>query len=403
MRAVEPAGLVFDLSSERFYQDPHRTFERMREEAPVYYDPDGDFYALTRHRDVMAAYRDYTTYSSAGGLDLEMMRAGQKPPKMILFMDPPEHGRMRALVKNAFTPSAIVRQRTVVEQVVRRFLQAIERPEFDLVADFAALFPVEVVSSILGVPEESRHQVRMWSDEITRFQPGQPGRNDVANRAILELFTFYCEMVQARRTSLTDDMISTLVAAEVLDDDGNHSQLDDFEIASFAMMLGAAGAVTVTKLMGSLIALLGLHSDQWHQLRKNRAKIRNAIEETLRFEGPILYNLRRTTKPVVLHGVTIPPDKPVLLCTASANRDPDVFPEPDRFDIDRNVSTAQSLGMGYGIHNCLGAALARMEAAIALDQLLDFMPSYQIRWEGSARVHSSNESGWSQLPLRVLR
>lgn len=395
--------LVFDPFSDSFYADPHGTFRWMREQAPVYYNPELDFYALTRHTDVVAAYRDHSTYSSAGGLDLEMMRSGQEPPKMILFMDPPEHGRMRSLVRNAFTPGAISAQHIVIADVIRQHLDAVASDRFDLVQDFAAPFPVEVVTRMTGVPEQFRQQVRAWSDEITRFKPGQVSRDTSANRAILELFTFYYNLVQQRRAEPENDMISALTQAEVDGGEGAASTLDDGEIASFAMLLGAAGAVTVTKLVSSLIALLAQHPDQWNALRDDPTKIRGAVEEALRFDGPILYNLRRTRVATTLHGVTIPAGKPVLLCTASANRDPAAFPDPEHFDIGRSFVGTPSLGMGYGIHNCLGAALARMEAAVALQQLLEFMPDYEVDWEGCRRVHSSNETGWSQLPVRLLK
>ncbi len=197
-------------------------------------------------------------------------------------------------------------------------------------------------------------------------------------------------------------MISTLIGAEVTRDNGEVSNLDDLEIASFIMLLGGAGAVTVTKLIGSTIALLAKHTDQWQRLLDDRTKIVAAVEEALRFDGPILYNVRCTLNEVTLHGVTIPPNKPVLLCNASANRDPEAFADPDLFDIDRDSTRAQHLGLGYGVHSCLGAALARLETAVALDHLLDFMPRYQVSWDDCVRVNSSHEAGWSHLPVRVL-
>ena len=162
-------------------------------------------------------------------------------------------------------------------------------------------------------------------------------------------------------------------------DDGQMSGLDDLEIASFATLLGGAGAETVTKLISSAVAVFARNPEQWQKLLEDRSKVPAAVEELLRYEGPVQYNVRRSQREVTLHGVTIPAGKPVFLLGGSANRDPAAFTDPESFDIEReSLPSLQSIGLGYGIHSCLGAALARMETAIALDKLLDFMPRYEV-------------------------
>jgi cytochrome P450 len=185
-------------------------------------------------------------------------------------------------------------------------------------------------------------------------------------------------------------------------DDGQKARLDDVEIAGFAVLLGGAGAETVTKLVANALVLFARNPDQWQKLLDDRSKIPAAVEEVLRYEAPAQYNVRYSLKPVHLHGVTIPAGKPVFLVGGSANRDPDAFTDADKFDIDRDRTEAQNLGFGYGIHSCLGAALARMESAIALEKLLDFMPRYEVIWEGCRRVSMQNVAGWSNVPVRVL-
>jgi cytochrome P450 len=399
---MSPSELVFDPYSADFYANPHELFRRMREEVPAYYNKQLDFYALTRYEDVAAAYRDFQTYSSARGLDLTMVTSGQDPPKMILFMDPPDHGRMRSLLNKAFTARAIQSQRNTLIELVQRFLRTVDPRGFDVVQDFSALFPVEAITAMAGVPDEFRQQVRFWVEETLGSQPGRVEANEAGMKAWLEIAAYYYNLIEERRRQPQDDMISTLIAAEMRQQNDEASRLEDYEIALFALLLVGAGAETVTKLVGNAVAIFAQHPDQWQKLSNDRRQIPAAVEELLRYDGPVLYNVRCTRREVTLHGVTIPAGKPVLLCTASANRDPDTFTDADTFDIGRDHTAAQHLGLGYGIHSCLGAALARMETAIALEHLLSFMPRYEVMWEDCRRVSSSNSTGWSHLPVRVL-
>ena len=219
----------------------------------------------------------------------------------------------------------------------------------------------------------------------------------------MDIAAYYHNLVQQRRRQPRDDMISTLIAAEIRRDTGEITCLQDHEIAFFAMLLSGAGVETVTRLLGSAVAIFAEHTDQWQKLLDDRSKIPAAVEELLRFDGPVLYNVRCTRTEVTLHGITIPAGKPVLLCGASANRDFRAFGNPDVFDIDRGHGQAPHLAFGYGVHSCLGSALARMECAIALEHLLDVMPRYEIIWQECKRINSANTAGWSHVPVRVLQ
>lgn len=398
------AELVFDPFSADFFNGPYETYRRMREEAPVYYSERYDFYALSRHADVAAAFKDFETYSSAYGVDLGMVRTGQKvPAKMIISLDPPEHRHMRSLVNKVFTPRAIAALKVMVTEQIERFLAASDPDEFDVVQDFSALFPVEVITRMLGVPAAYRQKVRLWIDELLHREPGQIEMSDAGNQAMANSWVMYYELIQRRRAEPQDDMISSLIAAEVEREDGETTRLRGSEIAGFATLLGGAGAETVTKLIGNAAVVFARNPDQWRKLLDDRSKIPAAVEELLRYDAPSQYNVRRSMKDVVLHGVTIPAGKPVFLIGGSANRDPDAWTDPDVFDIDRDRAEAQNLGFGYGIHSCLGAALARMESAIALEKLLDRMPRYEVLWDGCKRVSMQNVAGWSHVPVRVLR
>lgn len=396
--------LVFDPFSADFFNGPYETYRRMREEAPVYYSAEYDFCALTRHADVAAAFRDHETYSSAYGVDLAMVRTGEKPPaKMIISLDPPEHRHMRSLVNKVFTPRAISRLQDMVDETVEQFLRAVNPDEFDVVSDFSALFPVEVITTMLGVPPEYRQQVRLWIDEQLHREPGQIEVSEAGMNAMAQAWLMYYDLIKQRRAEPRHDMISALVAAEVEREDGGVSKLRNSEIAGFATLLGGAGAETVTKLIGNAVAVFAHHPEQWQMLRKDRDKIPAAIEELLRYDAPAQYNVRRTMREVELHGITIPAGKPVFLVGGSANRDPEAWTDADTFDIDRDRTEAQNLGFGYGIHSCLGAALARLECSIALDKLLDFMPGYEVLWDRCERVSMQNVAGWSHVPVRVYR
>jgi cytochrome P450 len=214
---------------------------------------------------------------------------------------------------------------------------------------------------------------------------------------------FYYELVKQRREEPRDDLFSKMIEAEIEREDGEKTNLDDIEIAGFATLLGGAGAETVTKLVGNAPVVFGRNPDQWQKLLDDRSKIPAAVEELLRYEAPSQYQVRRSMKDVHLHGVTIPAGKPIFLINGAANRDPEAWTDPDKFDVDRDRTEAQNMGFGYGIHSCLGAALARMESAIALEKLLDFMPRFEVDWEGCQRVHMQNVLGWKNVPVKVLR
>jgi cytochrome P450 len=397
--------LVFDPFSEEFFTDPYPTYRRMRKEAPVYYDEKHDFYALTRHKDVSAAFKDYETYSSARGIDLAMVKNNNLPQesKSMIFMDPPEHRRMRSLVNKVFTPRAITALKNTVTELIEYHLSRVDPNQFDVVADFSALFPVEVISTVLGVPAERRQQIRHWVDASLHREHGQIEMDETNWKAVTDTAAYYYNLIQERRKDPQDDMITGLIAAEVeRGGGGGTTQLDDFEITGFCTLLGGAGAETVTKLVGNAIVQFARNPDQWQKLLDDRSKVPAAIEEVLRYEAPAQYNVRCSLKDVRLHGITIPAGKPVFLLGGSANRDPDAFTDADKFDIDRDRTEAQNLGFGYGVHSCLGAALARMESAVALEKLLDLLPRYAVIWDDCKRVSMQNVAGWSNVPVRVL-
>jgi len=395
--------VVFDPFSDEYFNDPYEIYLRMQDDAPVYYSEEFDFYALTRHADVAAALKDHETYSSTRGCDLAMVQSEEGPQKSIIFMDPPEHRVLRSLVNKAFTPRAIQSQRETVEQLVDHYLAQVDPDNFDVIQDFSGPFPVEVITRMAGVPEEYRQQVRHWIDTSLTREPGNIGYTEAGMQAAIDSGMYYYKLAQERRANPQDDMISRLIAAEIVGEDGQPRKLDDIEIAGFTSLLGGAGAETVTKLVGSAVVTFAKNPEQWQMLLDDRSKVPAAVEEMLRFDGPVHYNVRFTLKDAQLHGTTIPAGKPVFLMKAAANRDPRAFTDAHVFNIDRDRTEAQNLGFGYGIHSCLGAALARLETTIAVERLLDFMPRYEVNWDGLEKVHMQNVAGYHHVPVKVLR
>lgn len=395
--------VLFDPFSEEFFTDPYETFRRMRDEAPVYHSPEYDFYALSRHQDVAAAFKDHETYSSAYGVDLAQVRKGEVTKHGgIIAMDPPAHRRMRSLLNKVFTPRAIEARRELVTSTIDDVLSRVDPAGFDFVQDFSALFPVEVMTIMQGVPEEDRQQIRLWIDAFLHRDTGQVEMSEAGLQSAIDMSVYYYKLIKARREDLGDDLLSKLIESEIEREDGQMTPLDNLEITEFAVLLGGAGAETVTKLLGNAAVVFAQNPDQWQKLLDDRSKVPLAVEELLRFEPPAQYNVRRSMREVTVHGVTIPAGKPVFLIGGSASRDPRDWSDPDVFDIDRDRSEAQNLGFGYGIHSCLGAALARMESIVALEKMLDFMPRYEVDWDGCQRVAMQNVAGWQNVPVRVL-
>ncbi|MBY6388839.1 cytochrome P450 [Rhodococcus erythropolis] len=396
-------AVIFDPFSEEYFTNPYDTYRRMRDEAPVYYNEQYDFYALTRHADVAAALKDTDTYSSAKGVTLDQILLGDDPGgASIITMDPPKHRRMRSLVNKVFTPRAIQKLDPLIRKTVHHYLSRVDPTAgFDVISDFSGLFPVEVITTMLGVPEADRQQVRLWLDTTLERRAGKLGMSRAGVEAMRNTGMLYYRLIGQRRAEPLDDMITALTTVEVDREDGTRTSLDDIEIAAFCTLLGGAGAETVTKLIGNAMVQLSWHPDQWSQLQADRAMIPAAVEEVLRIEAPAQYAVRYTHKSVRLHNVTIPAAKPVLLIEASANRDERAFASADSFDINRDRSHAQNLGFGYGVHSCLGAALARAESAIALEYLLDLLDDYAVDYDRLTRVRMTSVAGWATVPIRA--
>lgn len=397
-------AVEFDPMSDEYFDDPSEVYRRLRDEAPVYHNERYGFYALSRFDDVAAAHRDWQGFSSSYGVDLHMLtqHTDMSGLRMIIMMDPPEHARFRALVSRVFTPRAVTDLEPMIREVISGFLEPLEeRDTFDVVADFSALFPVEIISRMLGVPEGRRQQIREALDLSLHREAGQVGPTDEGVAAMIEMVAYYHELIAAKRADPGDDMLSRLTQVTVDRGDGVETGLDDEEIAGFAGLLGGAGAETVTKLIGNAAVLFDRNPAQWQRILDDPGAIPAAVEEILRLLPPSQYQGRYCVEDRTFEGGTIPAGSPVLLVTGAATRDPRAFERPDEFDIDRPPSV--SLGFGHGVHSCLGAALARMESRIALEELARRWRRLEVDDAGLRRVHMSNVAGYSNVPVTAGR
>lgn len=379
---------------------PHEVWRRMRDEQPVYRNDTYDFWALSRFADVEHAHRDVATFSSARGTVLELMGHDMASTGQMIFMDPPDHTALRTLVSRAFTPRRVA----TLEQRIRRLCADLLDPlvgasHFDFVQDFGAQLPSRVISALVGVPPEDQEEQRQNIDLIFHIEPGVGMINHVSLSAQIALVEYLGDLVDRRRADPQDDLVSALCQAEITDEHGTARRLTRAEAASFTNLLFSAGTETVGRLLGNAAVVLAAHPDQRARLVARSDVIPNAVEELLRFEAPSPVQGRWTMRDVELHDASIPAGSKVLLLTGSAGRDERAFPDPDRFDVTRQLH--HHVSFGYGIHFCVGAALARMEGRIALEETLRRFPEWDVDADHVTRQHTSTVRGYSEVRVLV--
>jgi cytochrome P450 len=394
--------MIYDPFSYDFHEDPYPVYRWMRDEAPLYRNEALDFYALTRFQDNLDAFVDKDLYTSTWSTSLEFMDGPKPDSGLMIYMDPPEHNRYRGLVSKAFTPRRIEELEPRIRAIAAAYLDPlIGRDRFDVVKEFTARLPMDVISTLLGIPESDRRFVQEGSNAILHRDPGNPLPTPAAIAASQQVIAYLDAQIAERRARPRDDMMTHLTRVEWQDDDGATSRLSDFDIRSFLLLLATAGNETVTKLLATAFHELWRNPDERQVLLDEPRFIPNAVEETLRYDPPSQYQGRVTTRDATLHGELVPEQSRVLLVNGASGRDERVFPDPDRFDVRREIEL--HLGFGYGRHFCLGAALARLESRIAIEELLRRFPHYEIPADGIERMHSSNVRGLSGLILEPVK
>jgi len=389
-------SLVYNPYLFETQHNPYPIYARLRDEAPVYYNPDLDFWALSRYADVLGAHKDPVTYISSRGVTLEGAEGDQD---LLITKDPPLHDWHRKVVSRVFTPRRVNGLEPFMREYCARLLDPfVGERGFDVVEQFSIQLPLAVIGELLGIPEELRQEVHHLADRMfTRDETGTVSQDAAA--AQVELATLLFGVVTDRRRNLGDDVISLLISTEVTDDEGNGWYLTDEELATRVLELAFAGHETVARLVANGVVALAWYPQQRAELVADRSLLPNAVEEMLRWDAPSHYQGRWTATDVTLHGTTIPADSRVILVTGAANHDDRVYEEPALFDIHRKIDTTVSFG--YGVHFCLGASLARLETRIAFDELLDRFPEYGIDDAGIERMRSSNVRGLAKLPITL--
>jgi cytochrome P450 len=394
--------MEFDPYSEAFFEDPWEIYRWLRDEQPVYHHEDLGFWAVSRYDDCVEVHRDTAAFTSTRGVSLDQLRNAAYGASIdqasIIMMDPPMHERMRKLVNRAFTPRRIAEWEPVVERVIGGFLDGLAGAgSFDAVIDLSGPFPVEVISEIVGVPADDRQQLRHWTDTMLEREIGNPFPPPAGIEAAVAMNTYVLDLVADKRRHPSDDMIGHLLSAEVEREDGTVERLDDLEVARFVTLLTAAGAETVTKLVGNGVMTFAEHPDQLARLQAEPGLADSAVDEVLRWRAPSQYQGRFSLKDRDVRGTTIPAGNPVLIVTGAANRDPRAYDDPDRFDIGRTGPLG--ISFGHGIHYCIGAHLARLEGRVAFGELYRRWPDLQVDLDAVRYVHMANVAGPASVPV----
>ncbi|TRW76762.1 cytochrome P450 [Mycolicibacterium sp. 018/SC-01/001] len=370
------AELHYSPFSRAVFDDPYPVYRRLRDEAPVYRDPEDRWWVLSRYADIAAALRDWQTFSSRLGPAPENPDDNGRKYS-IISMDPPKHDRIRSVLKGFFTPKAVAAMDATLRRVVTTHLDRLEPgTTFDAMTAFAFSIPTDVIGDLLGVPERDREQLRVWWEAfLTREESSvtMPPEAIAANR---EISSYIGDLIEQRRTSPGDDLISIVLGAGYDDPDLGRCELTPHEVLMFCNLLSAAGSETTQKLISNGLVALSEHPDQWNRIVADPSLIPAAVNEALRYDTPSHWVARTLTRPVELHGVTMAAGDWVLLLLGSANRDERRYVDPDRFVLDR--SGGADVYFGWGIHICLGQWLARREAALVFEYLAARHPRFTI-------------------------
>jgi len=388
-------GLYYDPYDVAIGADPYPTFRRLREERPLYYNEQHDFYALSRFADVEQGLVDRERYISGRGAVLELIKANiEFPSGVLIFEDPPRHTVHRGLLSRLFTPRKVAALEPKIREFCARSLDpVVGTGRFDFVADLGAQMPMRTIGMLLGIPEQDQESVRDHVDATLRTEAGQPMR--YSERGLSG--EHFAEYVDWRAEHPSDDLMTELLRAEFEDETGTIRRLTREEILTYVNVVAGAGNETTNRLIGWAGKVLAEHPDQRRALAEDHALIPNAIEELLRYEPPAPYVGRYVARSAEVHGQTVPEGSAILFLIGAANRDERRFPDPDRFDVHRKVG--QHLTFGYGTHFCLGAALARLEGRVALEEILKRFPEWEVDRDNARLASTSTVRGWETMPV----
>lgn len=387
--------LVYNPYAFDLHEDPYAVYRRLRDEAPAYWNDELEFWVLSRFDDVLEGFRDYDTFISSEGIALEARRGGARGAAMMIEVDPPDHTVLRKTVNRVFTARRVAEMEEATRNIVRDYVDAFAgRGEADLVAELTGPFPMDVISAVIGVPDEDREMLRQFADKLLIREDGQMKIPDTTIEGMFELLGYFQDDMARRREGHGTGLFTELAQ---LDIEGR--QLTDQELLGFCLLFIVAGHETTTKMVANSVELLSRHKDQQQMIVDEPGRIPDAVEEVLRFHNSTQYMHRTCSKVHEIHGQTMQPGDSVLLLIGAANHDEREFgPTAEVFDITRRPE--RNLAFGYGAHYCLGASLARMEGRVALEEIYRRLPDIDVDHDAKVRFHSGNVTGWSSLPVR---
>lgn len=391
--------LYYDPFDIEIDKDPHPVWKLMRDEAPLWWNDKHEFFALSRFADVKNALIDWDTFRSGKGSILEVIKAGvELPSGFILMEDPPSHDCHRGLMSRVFTPKKMEALEPKVREFCARSLDpVVGTGRFDFVADLGAQMPMRTIGMLLGIPEKDQEEIRDRLDASLKLEEGDDPTARYRDGEEADSHERFIEYIDWRREHPSDDLMTELLNAEFEDETGTRRKLTEQEVATYVGLLAGAGNETTTRLISWMGKLLAEHPDQRREIVEDRRLIPTAVEEILRYEAPSPVQARWVTRDVEFHGQVVPKDSTMVLINGSANRDEREFADADRFDIHRKAGN--HLSFGHGIHFCLGAALARLEGRVALDEVLNRFPEWEVDWDGAVQAHTANVRGWEKLPV----
>jgi len=392
------SDIYYDPYDPEIDADPYPVWKRMRDEAPLYYNDKLDFFAISRFDDCERTLVDARRYISGRGGILELIKANiELPPGNLIFEDPPAHTIHRSLLSRVFTPRRVAALEPKMREFCAQCLDPlVGEPEFDLVAGLGAPMPMRVIGMLFGIPEEDQEAIRQSADARLRTEAGKPmevGDNPTFGSEMFE------EYIDWRIDHPSDDLMTDLLHTEFEDETGTTRCLTRAEALLYTTVVAGAGNETTTRLIGWFGKLLAEHPDQRREIVDDRSLITNAIEETLRYEPPGPQIARYMPEDVELYDRTLPAGSIMMILVGAANRDHRHYDEPDRFDIHRKID--KHLTFGYGIHFCLGASLARLQARVALDEILNRFPEWDVDLERAHIAPTSTVRGYETLTVRV--
>ena len=391
--------LRWDPFDRALHADPYAVWKRMRDEAPVYHNEQHGFYALSRFDDVLNASLDTETFSSEHGITLDAITDEPwAPPRAMIMMDTPDHTCMRKMVNRTFFRTKVAELEERVRTLCRDYLDHfVGGGGFDYVRDFSMKLPVMVISSLLGFPERDHDNLREWSDAQLHRDEGTTQLSEEGQEANVKLLGYYADQIQRRRSAPTDDIVGNLMTSDLAQAGRETRRLDDGELLMFVAMINVAGNETVARLLGWAALTLARNPEERAKLVARPELIANGVEELLRYDAPSPVQGRFSKRDTVYHGTTIPAGSRVALLTGSAGRDERQYPNADAFDVER--SGIRHVSFGHGSHFCLGAALARLEARVALEETLARFPTWHVDEEAVTYVHTNTVRGPASVPI----